>query len=184
MPNQLPDKSSIIVKSHSDIHKALQRIEESAERANLALAILPSTPLRALESIKFKPIGSHPLCDRPLNFIEQVNQTFTYLVAVRAARLLMQWHDDAGGFILRPGAHAPKNTLDIESIKPGLVGAETFAAVCPENNSKLSKDLEKLASRAEKSRYVFFMSPAFPTTVRLRHKERNGVKVYSIGLDP
>jgi len=99
--------SIITLCSLSDIQEALQRIEASAVRAQKALSALPSSPLHALESLKFSPIGSHPLEDRPLNIIEQVNQTFTYLVAVKAAELLMQWHPDAQGFTIAPGAHAP-----------------------------------------------------------------------------
>lgn len=173
--------SIITLKSQADIHEALKRIEDSAARAQRALAALPPSPLQALETIKFEPIGSHPLDDdRPLNLIEQVNQTFTYLVAVKAADLLMQCHPEAKGFKLAPGAHAPKDTLDVESLERGLVGAETFAAVKPENNRKLAKDLAKLESRPERHRYVFFMSPKFPKTERLPSKEREGVKVYSI----
>ena len=63
---------------------------------------------------------------RPLNVVEEIDQTFPYLVALRAARLLFEWHPDAHGLQLAPGS------LDIESLTPGLVGAETFAAVRPE----------------------------------------------------
>ena len=62
----------------------------------------------------------------------------------------------------------------------GLVGAETFAAVTPRNNNKLSKDLSKLSSRPETNRYVFFMSPRFPGNMRLPQFERNGVQVWSV----
>jgi hypothetical protein len=65
--------SMITLHSPSDIHDALQRIEQSAMRAQKALAALPRTPLEAMEFLKFEPIGSHPLEDRPLNIIEQVN---------------------------------------------------------------------------------------------------------------
>ena len=65
----------------------------------------------------------------------------------------------------------------------GIVGAETFAAVRPEINRKLAKDLTKLAGRTEHHRYVFFISPAFPRTERLPEKERNSVKVYSIAFN-
>jgi len=92
--------SIITVCSPSDIEEALERIEDSALRAQKALSALPFSPLHALEALKFSPIGSHPLEDRPLNIIEQVNQTFTYLVAVKAAELLMEWHPEAKGFRL------------------------------------------------------------------------------------
>lgn len=169
--------------TQSDVEKALRSIEESAVRAQNALAALPSQPMQRLAAMKFNPIGYHPLEDRPLNVIEQVNQTFTYLVAVKAAEFLLKWHPETQGLRLAPGAHAPRGTLDIESLEPDLIGAETFAAVHPDNNRKLKKDLEKLASRTETHRYIFFISPEFPETKRLPEKETDGVTVYSLALE-
>lgn len=70
-----------------------------------------------------------------MNFIEQINQTWTYLAALAAARQLLILHPEAGGFRLAPGAHAAQ-PLDVMSLADGLVGAETFAAVHPDNNQK------------------------------------------------
>ena len=70
--------------------------------------------------------------------------------------------------------------LDIMSEKPGLIGAETFAAVDPANNRKLSKDLAKLDGRMETYRYVFFMSPLFPGNERISRFERDGIQVWSV----
>ena len=113
---------------------------------------------------------------RPLNVVEEIDQTFPYLVALRAARLLFEWHPDAHGLQLAPGS------LDIESLTPGLVGAETFAAVRPENNKKLRTDLAKLADRPEPHRYVFFMSPVFSDAERRPELETGGVQVWSAGM--
>ena len=63
---------------------------------------------------------------------------------------------------------------------PGVVGAETFAAVTLTSNRKLAKDLAKLGARPETQRYVFFGSPRYPDTARLPEKERGGVGVWSI----
>ena len=60
------------------------------------------------------------------------------------------------------------------------MGAETFAAVSPSNNGKLAADLAKLALRPERHRYVFFMSPQFPSAGRLPKFERDGVQVWSV----
>jgi hypothetical protein len=38
----------------------------------------------------------------------------------------------------------PLTGTDIESVNPSVVAAETFAAVRPSSNKKLSKDLQKL----------------------------------------
>lgn len=62
----------------------------------------------------------------------------------------------------------------------GLVGAETFAAVDPRNNRKLHLDLNKMALRTEVHRYVFFMSPLYPSAGRHERLERDGVQVWSL----
>lgn len=100
-------------------------------------------------------------------------------MALRAARHLLEMHPDAGGFVLAPGAHAAIE-LDIMSHAPGLVGAETFAAVDPRNNAKLRDDLRKLGTRSEQHRYIFFMSPRFPGFNRLSQFERGGIQVWSV----
>ena len=66
------------------------------------------------------------------------------------------------------------------SEEAGYVGAETFAAVNPRNNGKLAADLVKLASRMERYKYVFLMSPLFPGNERRPQFERNGIEVWSV----
>src|SRR5262249_29971134 len=117
---------------------------------------------------------------RPLNFIEQVNQTFTFLVALRATEWLLSRHPDAQGFKLAPGASAAL-PLDIMSVKPGLVGAETFAAVHPANNDKLRSDLRKLSQSLCQHRYVFFYAPGFAPG-RIHRLEVNGVEVHCVKI--
>ncbi len=139
-------------------------------------------PLAALFQLKFKQVGRHPVLGHTLNFIEQVNQTWTYLAALQATRLLLTMHPDADGFTLAPGAHASQ-PLDVMSVAEGLVGAETFAAVHPRNNGKLKADLKKLAARTERHRYVFFISPAFAGTSRRPELESSGVEVWSLAAN-
>jgi hypothetical protein len=128
----------IEISSRPDVAKWSEIVSVNARRSLEAIARLSLDPLMALSQMKFEQIGFHPLQDRELNLIEQVNQTFTYLVALRSVELLLDWHPDIGGFRLAPGAHAPKGSLDIESLAPGFVGAETFAAVHPRSNDKRS----------------------------------------------
>lgn len=89
-----------------------------------------------------------------VNLVEQINQTWTYLVALAVAKQLLELHPEANGYRLAPGAHASQ-ALDIMSEADGLVGAETFAAVHPRNNDKLNNDLRKMAARTELNRYIF-----------------------------
>ncbi len=51
-----------------------------------------------LRALKFDQVGVHPLQGHALNAIEQVNQSWTCLVALAAVRALLEWHPDAGGF--------------------------------------------------------------------------------------
>jgi hypothetical protein len=104
--------------------------------------------------MKYEAVGFHPIEDRKLNLVEQINQTWTFVAALAGARQLFILHPNIGGFHLAPGAHASLD-LDIMSEVEGLVGAEAFAAVTPRNNRKLVGDMTKLALRAETHRYVF-----------------------------
>jgi hypothetical protein len=134
-----------------------------------------------LRRMKFDLIGYHPIDGRSLNLVEQINQTWTYLVALAVAKQLLELHPEANGYRLAPGAHASQ-ALDIMSEADGLVGAETFAAVHPRNNDKLNNDFRKMAARTELNRYIFFMSPKFPGSARLTQFERDGVQVWSVNV--
>ena len=114
--------------------------------------------------------------------VEQINQTWTYAVALLAVRKLFELHPEVSAYRVAPGAHMSLE-LDIMSAEPGLIGAETFAAVKPTNNGKLNDDLAKMADRGERFRYVFFASPRYPGTKRLIQLEREGVEVWSVDLD-
>lgn len=171
------------VQTQNDIEIAKATVNRHVGKAVQNLRNLFDCPLKMMSEIRFRPIGVHPLEDRPLNFVEQVNQTFTYFVALEAAALLLKWHPEAEGFRLAPGAHAPKDSLDVESLRPGIVGAETFAAVSLTSNGKFKRDMAKLMMREETHRYSFFNIPALNQTERRPDLEEIGVHVWSIGLD-
>ncbi|TPM94230.1 hypothetical protein [Mesorhizobium sp. B2-1-5] len=171
----------ITVTSADEADLMLDRIRASALRARDWIASFEGDPLHMLRSMKFEPVGFHPVGQHPLNLVEQINQTWTFAVALVAAKQLLLLHPDAGGLRLAPGAHASQ-PLDIMSSTDGLVGAETFAAVTPRNNGKLANDLIKLAMRPEQHRYIFFMSPRFPGNSRRSEFERDGIQVWSVDL--
>ncbi|RVI05003.1 hypothetical protein CN200_32135, partial [Sinorhizobium meliloti] len=168
----------VVVRSFADVDLMLERVRDSAARVHDWIASFQGDPLEMLRLMKFDAVGFHPVGHHPLNLVEQINQTWTFTVALLAARQLLSLHPEAGGFRLAPGAHASQ-PLDIMSEVDGLVGAETFAAVTPRNNNKLVKDLVKLSATPEQHRYLFFMSPAFPGNARLPQFEQNGVQVWS-----
>lgn len=169
----------LFVRSIEDADALIDKIRASAVRFHDWVSAQSGDPLDMLKRMKFEPIGFHPIEHRPLNLVEQINQLWTYSVAISAAKQLLELHPEADGFYLAPGAHASQ-ALDIMSHREGLVGAETFAAVDPRNNKKLAFDIDKLAGRTEQYRYVFFMSPMFPKSERQAAFERSGVMVWSI----
>jgi hypothetical protein len=169
------------VQTVADVDRYMDQLRASALRVRDWVAAQSGDPLELLRRMKFDPVGYHPIEDRSLNFIEQINQTGTFAVALAAARQLLTLHPGVGGFRLAPGAHAAI-PLDIMSEAEGQVGAETFAVVSPRNNGKLEADLAKLAQRPEIHRYVFFMSPKFPKAERLPLFERDGVQVWSVAV--
>ncbi len=169
----------IAVQSVQEVDAQLQFLNEAAEHTHRWLQRYSGTPMALLHALKFEPVGLHPLLGHALNVIEQVNQTATYMVALEAARLLFELHPEEIGYQIAPGADMAQ-ALDIMSYTEGRVGAETFAAVDPRNNSKLKKDLAKLAARVDQHRYVFFSSPRFPATQRRVELEVGGVQVWSI----
>jgi len=169
------------VRTVADVDRYMDQLRASARRTQEWIAEQSGDPLDLLLRLKFEPVGGHPIEDRPLNFIEQINQTWTFAAALAAARQLLAWHTDVGGFRLAPGADA-SIPLDIMSEAEGQVGAETFATVSPRNNGKLIADLAKMALRHELHRYVFFMSPQYPKAERLPELECDGVQVWSVAI--
>lgn len=181
-PNSLPaPEKYLVVRSQADVERHLDLIRASAARAQEWVVAHRGDPLDLLRQLKFHEVGFHPIEDRQLNFMEQLNQTWTYAVALEAARKLLELHPEAGGFHVAPGAHM-SIPLDIMSIEAGVVGAETFAVTKPTSNDKLNKDLRKLASRSELHRYIFFSAPGFGETSRIPRYEREGVQVWSVAL--
>ncbi|RVI93128.1 hypothetical protein CN193_31380, partial [Sinorhizobium meliloti] len=165
----------VTVRSLAEVDRLLDRVKSSAARVYDWVAAFEGDPLQMLRHMKFDQVGLHPLAHYPLNIVEQINQTWTFSVALLAARQLLLLHPEARGFHLAPGAHASQ-PLDIMSEVEGIVGAETFAAVTPRNNNKLAKDIAKLSARSERHRYIFFMSPEFPGSARLPRLERDGIQ--------
>lgn len=168
-----------LIRNAAEAGELAEQVRESATRLQSWIRAFSGNGLDLLRAMKFDQVGTHPLNGHALNAIEQVNQTWTYLTALAAVRVLFTLHPDAGSFRIAPGAHAAQ-PLDVMSEIEGLVGAETFAAVDPRNNQKLAKDLKKLTGRAEMHRYVFFCSPMFPGTTRLPKLDRDGVQVWSV----
>lgn len=171
----------MLIRSVSEARFQLSEIEVAALGPYEEMQGHRDGPLDWMYRMKFLPIGRHPIGGHALNAVEQINQTWSWIAALKAVELLLPMHPNAGGYALAPDARMSQ-ALDIMSVEPGLVGAEVFAAVHPRNNRKLAKDLSKLVLRSEQHRYVFFLSPAFPVAGRQPQLESDGVQVWALSL--
>ncbi len=146
------------VHSLCQLQSLQEQVRDAARRAREKLNTLGTDPLEALYTLKFEECGYHPVKGYELNLIEQLNQTFTVMASLAAARHLIEWFPQSGGLRLNLGT---KSGRDIESICPNEVEAEVFAAVRPNNNGKLKKDIDKLAGPPAANRFVFFYAPSY-----------------------
>jgi hypothetical protein len=174
----------IVLTDTSEIVGYRDIIHFSSEQTRLQIAELSGNvdSLEFLYRMKFEALGHDPLVlERKLNLIEQLNQTFTYLASFRAAEVLFDQHKDISSLTMNLGT---KSGWDIETQDGGGLVAEVFAAVTPENNRKLSKDIERVASSHAKHRYVFFMCPGYKAGKYFSRRSTKGVVVLSLGCVP
>lgn len=173
----------IEIRHPSEIFPYIEGIRKAAELAKDSLSAASSTltPINLLAWLKFSRAGHHPFESRPLNLIEQVNQTFTALAAFRAVEILFDVHPDSPGFRLHLCTTAGQ---DIESLRAGYVEAEVFAAITPRHNRKLRKELARMAASLAVSRYVFFDCPGYIVGRQPRLEEPDGIEVWAVaGMD-
>jgi len=130
--------------------------------------------------MRFEEVGFDPIDgSSPLNIVEQLNQSFTYIASVKAVKTLLTLHPDLVPFTLNLGTQSGS---DIESGQGGGVAAEVFAAVRPSNNNKLQKDIAKVALTDAQYKYVFFMAPGFEEGRRRELESNTQVLVWSLGV--
>jgi hypothetical protein len=115
----------LLVRSTEVVDRCLGQVRETAASFRAWVAAQTGDPLDVLRRMKFEMIGFHPIQGHPLNVVEQINQTWTYLVALVAARHLLELHPKAGGYLLAPGAHTAME-LDIMSEVPSAHVAMDF----------------------------------------------------------
>lgn len=136
-------------------------------------------PLDALYTLKFDKSGYHPVNQQQLDLGEQLNQTFTVLASLAAAKHLLKCRPECG-LLLHLAEEAGK---DIESIRDGVLHAEVFASVKRRaNNDKFNKDIERLAKWGAIHRYIFFYSPLY-TSGRQPELEKRARKTHDIEVE-
>lgn len=166
------------VSSTTELDALVHSVTASATKALAQISTLGPDGLRTLWSMKFDPIGCDPLdSESPLNLIEQLNQSFTYIASARATKILIARHPELVPFTLNLGTVGGS---DIESKEGDGVAAEVFAAVNPSNNRKLARDIAKVAATTARFKYVFFMCPGYDEGHQNR-RSHSGVEVWSVG---
>lgn len=145
----------------------LEKVADQTLQSVRALAQKSERGLDLLESMKFQKVGQDPIVGTELNFIEQLNQTFTTLVSLLAADdLFNECHDGQADYktiTLNLGTKSGSD-LVVKDTAGSVVGlAEVFAAVSAKNNQKLKKDIEKVRlsepNLTSIFRRVYFITP-------------------------
>jgi hypothetical protein len=170
-----------ITVSRNETKHWIDKLETSAEVSMLSIANLAADndAMSFLYECKFHENGFDPLdYSKPLNFVEQLNQTFTYLASFKGAEFIFSKHVDVKSLTLNLGT---SKGSDIETVDGGGVVAEVFASVDPTNNSKLQKDIKRISSKNSKYKYVFFISPKTDSSVYKSRWDVEGVTVISFG---
>ncbi len=175
----------ITITNQVDIEITLKNINANIQKTMEYIRNSNQSLLTIFKQLKFEEIGNRPFADskdnEKLNFVEQLNQSYTYMTGLKAIEILLKEHPDAGGFKM---FRATDSGLDIESVKENLVAVEMFAAVNTTNNDKLKKDVKKILKEDVKNfeyRYIFHMTPENQKTKLI--EEKDGIKIYSIGYD-
>jgi hypothetical protein len=169
-----------IIRTITDAEQLHSQILDGAARTVAWLRSVEGEPMAVLKKLRFETVGHDPLTGSPLNVVEQLNQTFTILVSLRAVEKLIELHPEAGGFQLALGTSSGR---DIQSVAPGLVAAEVFSATHPNSNQKLRKEIARLAEDPAEHRYVFFASPKY-TVGRHVQLEKSGTGIHVYATEP
>ena len=135
-----------------EMKSRLVRQAEEAVRAVQAIAASKQTAIDTICALKFERVIDDRLFDEKLNFIEYLNQTFTYLVCLTAGIHLLKESPERP-VTIRFGIAAG---YDVEAGGGKLIG-ECFAATSVKSNSKLKNDLLRLqANHVAQEKYAFF----------------------------
>ena len=168
----------IIIENQKDADNYIVQLQQSMHTTIEKIRMSQDEPCDLFYNLKFKAVGKDPLEDRDLNFIEQLNQTYTYLVSFFAIKYLYENTNYYGKFMLNLGTTSGS---DIESID-GEIIAEVFAATSVLSNQKIIKDIEKLKKvEHAKQKFVFYHTPIDETNkvskIAEKHKEIKIVKL-------
>lgn len=167
----------ILFISKEQVEDYRKKIMDSAnEKVDELLQLGPG--MEFLRQVKFNQCGYDPLFEEQINFIEQVNQTFTYLVCLSAVDILLSKHS-SHKFYVNFGTQAG---FDVVSEDQSII-CECFAATAPDSNCKLEKDVKRVhEDKYAVSKYVIYYVSS-PKPVHLKNIRNKYQEVKIIELD-
>ncbi len=95
----------VVINNLQQLDELAERISRSAAETAQRIGELAATNpgLAFLHALRFEPHGRQPLGTGPLNLIEQLNQTFTYLASLAGTRILFREFPADGPYTLNLG---------------------------------------------------------------------------------
>lgn len=164
-----------LFKSLEKVNEYKQKIIKNSDN-HMATLFINQKGIELLRILRFSQSGYDPLFEEPTNFIEQTNQTFTYLVCLEAVGYLLKQHPGIS-FYVNLGTEAGH---DVES-EDGSIICECFSATAPDSNKKLAKDSKKVDTNlTAKDRYVIY----YASNPKPKHVENIRKKYPIINIIP
>jgi hypothetical protein len=121
----------LTVSNGAEIDTQVGVIREAARPAAAQLREICSLPpMELFWRTKFERIGFHPVEPRRINLVEQINQTWSYLAALEAARVLLTKHPTAGAMRHLSARNPAKRLMPFSNLHcVGLSSAHQGCAV-------------------------------------------------------
>lgn len=162
-----------LFKNMEQVNEYRTKIIDNTEKYMTA-RLQDSIGLEFLRKIKFDKHGYDPLFEEPTNFIEQTNQTWTYLVCLSAVEYFLKEYPGKSFYV----NFGTKSGYDVVSEDESII-CECFATTVPNSNEKLEKDTLKVFSNenAKEKYIIFYASEQKPKQVANKMKKYPGVKI-------
>ncbi len=142
-----------LFKSLEKVNEYKQKIIKNSDNY-MANLFINQKGIELLRILRFGQSGYDPLFEEPTNFIEQTNQTFTYLVCLEAVEYLLKQYPGKSFYV----CFGTESGHDVES-EDGSIICECFSATAPDSNKKLAKDSKKVDdNQTAKYKYVIYFA--------------------------
>lgn len=181
--NTLIHSDTEIIVGYENIKSFIEKLEASAEVAMLSIANLAAEKdaMSFLFECKFRKNGYNPIDFAiPLSFIDQLNQTFTYLATFRGAEYIFKKHPNLKKLKLKLNIGI-ESRYDIKSLDTDEVEALVFASLDQSSNRILLRDRFRIDNSKAKFKYVFFIAPRHPFSERTVNRSGSDVHIISLG---